>query len=231
MLKSAFLSVNVILELLQAEGGILTRHSHHSIRHQLDYCLRRGTLFRLLPGIYTAPDPSWPARCWLHPSAPTASSMEQPPHAMWWPDCPMTTISAAIVQQVAAFTAGYAWERRVILDDLVVNRGQLRIACPAVFSSSTWIPTLGGQVIDEGLRRQAVDATLHRALEVDAALFAQQAAQAACRRLTTSHGQRRNAVRTDCPRRRNHRLGHKLMDLRRLQLHRRSRLPAGALKS
>lgn len=168
MPKSAFLSVNVISELLQAEGGILTRHSHHSIRRQLDYCLRRGTLCRLLPGIYAAPDPSWPARVLAAASFRPDCIITGAAAArlLWWPDCPMTTISAAIGQQVKAPTAGYAWERRVIHDDLVVNRGQLRIACPAV-SILDLIPTLGGQVIDEGLRRKAVDVpALHRALKL-----------------------------------------------------------------
>ncbi|MFT4217043.1 MAG: hypothetical protein QM619_07645 [Micropruina sp.] len=65
-------------------------------------------------------------------------------------------MSAAVKDRVKAPTPGYLWERRTIPDDLIVDRAQLRIASPAV-SALDLIPTLGGQVIDEALRRRAVD--------------------------------------------------------------------------
>lgn len=153
-------------ELLAAEGGILVRRAHQSIRTHLDHCLRTGTLRILLPGIYAAPDPSWEVRILaaseFRPDCVVTGAAAA--RLLWWPECPLPTVTAAVRHRVKAPAAGYTWERRVIPDDLVVCRGRVRIAAPAV-SVLDLIPTLGGQVIDEGLRRKAVDLpALNRAL-------------------------------------------------------------------
>lgn len=160
--------MKVISELLQAEGGVLVRNAHRSIQTHLDYCLRKGRLCTLLPGIYAAPDPSWETRVLaaseFRPTCIITGAAAA--RLLWWPECPITVVTAALRHGVKAPTAGYVWERRVIPDELVIDRARLRIASPAV-SILDLIPTLGGAVIDEGLRRKAVDlATLRRALRV-----------------------------------------------------------------
>lgn len=160
--------MKVISELLQAEGGILVRRSHRSIQTHLDYCLRTGRLHTLLPGIYAAPDPSWETRVLaaaeFRPNCVITGAAAA--RMLWWPDCPITAVTAALGPGVKAPTTGYIWERRTIPDEFVIARARLRIASPAV-SILDLIPTLGGAVIDEGLRRRAVDvATLWRALQV-----------------------------------------------------------------
>lgn len=160
--------MKVISELLQAEGGVLVRRSHSSIRHHLDYCVRRGALRAILPGIYAAAEPSWESRVLaaggFRPDCIITGAAAA--RLLWWPECPLTTVTAAVSRQVRAHTPGYLWERRLIPDDFVVDRGRLRIAAPAI-SVLDLIPALGGQAIDEALRRKAVDlTTLQRALEL-----------------------------------------------------------------
>ncbi|MFT3968852.1 MAG: DUF559 domain-containing protein [Micropruina sp.] len=150
--------MKLISELLEAEGGILARRSHRSIQHHLDYQTRRGRLQALLPGVYAPVDPSWEARILaaveFRPDCVLTGAAAA--RLLWWPECPITAVTAAVRAKVKATTPGYRWEQRTIPDDLVVDRGTLRVAAPAV-SVLDLIPVLGGQVIDEGLRRRAVD--------------------------------------------------------------------------
>lgn len=146
-----------IQELLQSEHGVLARRNHRTIANQLDYCRRRGLLHTALPGIYTAPDPDWPTRV-------RAASMFRPgcvvgaaaaARSLWWPECPIATVNVAVQHQVKGTYPGFTFEERRIPLDLVVDRAGTRFAGPAL-SILDLIPTLGGAVIDEGLRRGAV---------------------------------------------------------------------------
>lgn len=147
-----------IEELLRSENGVLARRDHRTIAHQLDHCLRRGLLHPALPGVYTAPEPTWEARV-------RAAGVFRPGCViggaaaallLWWPECPITTVNVAVEHQVKRGYPGYTFEERSTPLDLVVDRAGLRIACPAL-SILDLIPSLGGMAIDEGLRRKAVE--------------------------------------------------------------------------
>lgn len=160
--------MKAISELLEAGGGILLRRSNRSIVHQIDYCLRTGSLRAVLPGIYAAAEPSWEVRVLaaekFRPGCVITGAAAA--RMLWWPKCPMTVVSAAVKHTVAVPHGGFHWEKRVIPDELTIYRGDLRIASPAM-SILDLLPTLGGQAIDEGLRRRAIDLpTLRRALEL-----------------------------------------------------------------
>lgn len=145
-----------ILEILAHDQGVLTRRKHWTIRHQLDNCRRKGTLAATLPGIYTVPDPGWEilvlAAAEFRPGCVITGAAAA--KLLWWPECPITDVSVAITHAVGSY-AGFCWERRAIPPDLVTVRNGLRIACPAL-SVLDLIPTLGGEVIDQALRRRAV---------------------------------------------------------------------------
>jgi len=144
-----------ILELLHFEGGVLRRSQHRTLSRQLDHCLRRGLLLAILPGVYTAPEPSWEVRT----RAAAAFRRDAiivgaaAARALWWPDCPISEVSAALPSgTVERRYPGFGWERRTIPPELIVHRDNLRFACPAL-SVLDLIPALGGAVIDEALRR------------------------------------------------------------------------------
>ena len=136
---------------------MLARRDHRTIANQLDYCRRRGLLHTVLPGIYTTPEPDWPARI-------RAASIFRPgcviggaaaARSLWWPECPITTVKVAVQHQVKGSYPGFTFEERRVPLDLVVDRAGVRFACAAL-SILDLIPALGGAVIDEGLRRRAV---------------------------------------------------------------------------
>lgn len=160
--------MKVISELLEAEGGILTRRAHRSLRNHIDYCLRSGTLQTLLPGIYAGSNTSWATRVLaaaeFRPNCVITGAAAA--RLLWWPECPLDMVTAAVREKVRAPTPGYRWEQRSVPDDLVTDRERLRIAAPAV-SVLDLIPVLGGEAIDEGLRRGAVDLpALRRAINL-----------------------------------------------------------------
>ncbi|MBK8447661.1 MAG: DUF559 domain-containing protein [Micropruina sp.] len=157
-----------ILELLHLEGGVLPRWKHRTLTRQLDHCVRRGRLHAILPGVYTAPEPSWEARvraaaAFRCDGVITGAAAAK---TLWWPECPITSVSVALPHgTVERRYPGFEWERRPIPPELIVHRGDLRFACPAL-SVLDLIPAYAGEVIDEALRRRSTTlAELWQALE------------------------------------------------------------------
>ncbi|MFT3969713.1 MAG: DUF559 domain-containing protein [Micropruina sp.] len=64
-------------------------------------------------------------------------------------------MSLAVEHQVKGSYPGFSFEQRRVPLELVVDQGGMRIASPAL-SVLDLIPVLGGDVIDQGLRRGAV---------------------------------------------------------------------------
>lgn len=145
-----------IEELLRSENGVLARRDHRAIAHQLDHCLRRGLLKPALPGIYTMPEPTWETRIAaaqaFRPGCVVGGAAAA--RLLWWPDCPIDTVKLAVEHQVKGSYPGFSFEERRIPLDLTVDRAGLRLACPAL-SVLDLVPSLGGTVIDEALRRKA----------------------------------------------------------------------------
>lgn len=145
------------MELLAAEQGLLVRREHANIAAQLDYATRKGELRRLLPGIYCAPEPDLAVRVLaataFRPGCVVTGAAAA--RLLWWPEVTVGDVSLAVPHTVCGRYEGFAWERRRVPADLAVDRDQVRIAAPAV-SVLDLIPSLGGTVIDEALRRGAV---------------------------------------------------------------------------
>lgn len=139
---------------------MLVRREHPALTRQLDYGVRTGHLRAILPGIYTLPEPTWEtkvrAAAAFRPGCVFTGAIAA--MLLWWPEVPIAEVSAAIPHTVRAEHPGFAWQRRTIPPDLIVDREQLRIAHPAI-SVLDLVPVLGGSVIDEALRRRMV--TLH----------------------------------------------------------------------
>ncbi|MFT3834069.1 MAG: DUF559 domain-containing protein [Micropruina sp.] len=146
-----------IFELLRAEHGVLSRRRHASIAGQLDWAVKQRHLKAILPGIYTTHDPTWEAQIRAVGAFRPDCVITGAAAAMllWWPECPIDSVSVAVPDGVCQPYSGFNWERRSVAPDLIVERDELRIACPEL-SVLDLIPVLGGRVIDEGLRRGAV---------------------------------------------------------------------------
>lgn len=116
-----------------------------------------GLLEAPLPGIYTAPDPGWHTRVRAAAAFRPGCVITGAAAAMllWWPEVPIDAVAVAVAHDVHGTYPRYTWERRRLPLDLVADRDGVRIACPAA-SILDLVPTLGGNVIDEGLRRRAV---------------------------------------------------------------------------
>lgn len=150
--------MEAIDEQLRANAGVLVRRRHAELTRQLDHWLRTGLLQTALPGVYTAPEPSWEvltlAAARYRPDAIITGAAAA--RLLWWPDCPIVSVTAAIsAGRVRTDCAGFSWERRRIPPGLVTYRDGIGIAKPAL-SVLDLIPVLRGRAIDEALRRRAV---------------------------------------------------------------------------
>lgn len=149
-----------ILELLAAEQGLLVRREHANIAAQLDYAVRKGELRRLLPGIYSMPEPDVAVRARaaaaFRPGCVITGATAA--RLLWWPEVLVDAVTVAVPHTVSGAYQGFTWERRRVPVDLVVDRDEVRIAAPAV-SVLDLLPALGGIVVDEALRRRAVTLT------------------------------------------------------------------------
>lgn len=155
-------------ELLVAGQGVLLRREERSLSVQLDYCLRTGSLVSTLPGIYTAPQPGWQARIRAADAFRAGCVITGAAAALitWWPECPITEVSVAVPHKVRGSYPGFVWEQREVHPDLIAHTEGLRVAGPAL-SVLDLLPALGGTVIDEALRRGAVQlADLWQALRL-----------------------------------------------------------------
>lgn len=128
-------SLQAIDELLHTCGGILRRRDHPELGAGFDSLLRQGRLTPVLPGVYTTPalvdDPRTRMRavCQRHPDA--ILLREAAARASFWPEVRMGTIQVAVPGPVAP-ARGFAFTRRQIAADLVVDRVGLRYSSPAL---------------------------------------------------------------------------------------------------
>ena len=119
-----------------------------------------------MPGVYTAPEPTWETRIRAADAYRPGCILTGAVAAMitWWPEVPVNAVTVAVPHQVKGTHRAFSFEQRRVPLELVVHRQGLRIAAPAL-SVLDLIPELGGRVIDEALRRRAVRLTdLWRAL-------------------------------------------------------------------
>lgn len=129
----------------------------------------RGQLDRLLPGVFG------PRGCGELLEARAAALRLVDPdaiitgaaaaHLSWWPELPVGRLVAVRPQRPRP-APGFAWEQRHVPLDLTMEAHGLRLACPAL-TVLDLIPMLGGNAIDQALRRRATTLPhLWRALEL-----------------------------------------------------------------
>ncbi len=126
--------------------------------------VRNGSLTQVAPGLYSAPDPPADIRCkalCLHD--PLAVITGRAAARLWWPDLTVTLVEAARVDYHRP-RPGFRWSRRQIPPDQIAYLDGIRFTSPAL-TTLDLIPELGGEVIDEALRRRATTLDqLHEAL-------------------------------------------------------------------
>lgn len=156
---------DVLREIVQTEGAIgLARYPE--LRGQVRGAVARGALTRVLPGVY-APDASFEAR--------VAAAMVKDPNAVvigasaarlvWHRSVRDGPVEVATGRQLQP-ARGYHFRRGLPHPDLVLHRGSLRVAHPAL-SVLQMLPEHGPDVIDDALRQGAITlAALRGALEL-----------------------------------------------------------------
>ncbi len=150
-------------DLLQTEA-LVTRSQHPHLAAALSRRCSRGLLDRLAPGVYGPSNArnSLPLRALAASLAwPDAVITGRTAAALtWWPELPADTIVVARKNGGDSF-GSFKVERRAVNGGHITWRGQVAITCPAL-TVLDLIPSMGGNVIDEALRRRAVTLTALR---------------------------------------------------------------------
>ncbi|HJE51287.1 MAG TPA: endonuclease domain-containing protein [Tessaracoccus flavescens] len=155
-------------DILDQEGFVSTaRHPH--LARAVEYCVSRGTLVKLIGSSYALAgrEPTFDVRIAAARAARPNSVFVRDTSARlsWWPTLPVDAIQLAEAARRAG-GKGYKVERREVPPELKVWTGQHFITAPAL-SVLDLTDTLGGNAIDEALRRKAVTILgLRRALSL-----------------------------------------------------------------
>lgn len=142
---------------LQAGHGVISRRQHPELVSQLQWQARRGTLRRVLPGVYCRAEETdtvalriLAASLW-HPEAVLVGSAAA--RASFWPTVAVSTVVVAGGTK-AYVRPGFRLTRRVVPSELVRVRGPLRFTDPAL-TALDLCDTIGGDGIDTALRTRA----------------------------------------------------------------------------
>lgn len=157
---------------LVATQGVIARPDHPELDTTLRYLVRRGTLVRVLPGVYAASDQAASPRTRVRalrcfdPDAILTGAIAA--RLSFWPELRVETIECA-VRHSRSPQPGYCFSRRQIPPELVICRGGIRYTSPAL-TALDLCARLGGEAIDQALRSRATTlAHLHRAMKLTAA--------------------------------------------------------------
>jgi very-short-patch-repair endonuclease len=121
--------------LVRRGGGLISRRDHPALANTVAWLVRQGKLVPVLPGIYAPPelarnvDLLMRAVSLRHPDAVVLGAAAA--RASFWPDAPLRTIDVAASTRLAR-RQGYAFSRRHIPAELVVERAGLRYTAPAL---------------------------------------------------------------------------------------------------
>lgn len=143
---------------LEAGEGLIRRRDHPALGASLDRALGRGDLVPVLGGIYRH------ATTELDLATRVRAAVMYDPDAIvvgaaaatlsWWPERGATTVDVASRGR-RLDGDGIRWCQRRIPVDLTVDRSDVRFT-DAALTVLDLIPSAGGNVIDEALRRGAV---------------------------------------------------------------------------
>ena len=124
------------IELLIRHGrGLISRREHPSLANTLAWLVRQGKLVSVLPGVYAPPEIAGDVEVLMravrfrHPDAVVFAAAAA--RVSFWPEAPIRAIEVAAPTRVASHP-GYAFSRRHIPPELVVERAGLRFTAPAL---------------------------------------------------------------------------------------------------
>lgn len=192
--------------LLRAEGGIISRRRQPHLAETLSHLVRLGRLCPVLPGVYVAAelvgDPITRMRAaalWNPDAVLTGSAAAQ---LTFWPELDVAEIGVALRSRHFP-QRGYAFERREVPPELVLERHRVRCTSPALTALDLCL-SMGPEVLDTVLRTRAATVTelydalrlttgrrgngARRALMVDSGSNAWSPAERAAQRLFTAEG-------------------------------------------
>lgn len=144
--------------LLADNNGLVVRTRQPKVDKAIDRAVRSGALTRLAPGVYCdtgrREDLGLRIRavCATEPTAVITGAAAAA--VLWWPELAVPVVEATHPIRVKRSGPGIRWHRDHVPDELIVEKEGARIAAPAL-ATLDLIPELGGQAIDEALRRKA----------------------------------------------------------------------------
>ena len=121
--------------LVRRGGGLISRRDHPALANTMAWLVRQGKLVPVLPGIYAPPELARNVEVLMravslrHTDAVVIGAAAA--RASFWPDAPLRTIDVAAATRLAR-RQGYAFSRRHIPAELVVERAGLRYTAPAL---------------------------------------------------------------------------------------------------
>lgn len=143
-------------ELSVAPFLVVVRGRVH-IQRLAQRAFERGELVRILPGVYAATGNAGlqvqsVALSVAHPDAVVCGRAAAA--LSWWPELAAGELSATVKHRVPPFP-GFQFIRGLVPPELVVESNGIRLTAPTL-NVLELIPELGGNVIDEALRRGVV---------------------------------------------------------------------------
>lgn len=146
--------MNPRLQQILAEQGVVARRSWPALRGVVARAVATGELEAVLPGVYVEAGASrdWRRRA-LAASVRHADATivgRAAAALTFWPGCPVGDVEVSRPTRTAE-RSGFVWHRYVVPNRWVVHRAGLRFAHPA-WAAVELCATLGGEVLDEGLR-------------------------------------------------------------------------------
>jgi very-short-patch-repair endonuclease len=146
--------------------GLIARREHPELSGAIAWLKRNGQLVPVLPGVYTVParinliDTRIKAVGWWDRDAVLTDAAAA--RVSYWPDIEVPVIVCAVRHERTP-QPGYAFVRRVVPPELIIERRRLRYTRPALTALDLCVETNGGS-IDQVLRTRT--ATLDHLHEV-----------------------------------------------------------------
>lgn len=143
------------LQRLLAADGAVSRREHPELANAIRHALRTGALVALLPGTYSF-ERSFETlvtavKLWDPDAVFTGATAAK---LSWWPELEVREVTAVVRRPSERAVPGLRLSRGEIDPDLVFEKDGYRLVHPA-WCALELTDTLGGEAIDQALRRRA----------------------------------------------------------------------------